>query len=124
VKSVILYSVLILTLVANFMLCIVAANVSQDSTSATLYGINVLTILLLFSTLAIQSYGVKDDITEHRRKTPYMYSIIGTMVASVAIVSIAFSFDRHFSIHFPLIFFLCILPVAVYVYIIKLRDYP
>jgi len=117
------YALLVAIMVLNALLFIISVYYFKETTRATFYGLNVLTVLLLFATLAIQSYGYTGKPDEKRRDTPYMYGVIGVMAGSTLIISATMGFSLAPSIHDFIILLSCIAILAVYVYIIYLRDH-
>jgi len=115
-------ALLVLILLLNAIL-LGACLSNRETTRATFYGLNVITIVLLFGTLAIQSYGYHGKPDEKRRDTPYLYSIIGVMAGVTLIISVTMGFSKAPSINDPMIFLSCVAILAVYVYIIIQRDH-
>jgi peptidoglycan/LPS O-acetylase OafA/YrhL len=117
------YATLILIMLLNALLFITCIYYFKETTRATFYGLNVLTVLLLFGTLLIQSYGYTGRPDEKRRSTPYLYCIIGVMAGTTLLISAVMGFSQTPSINDFIILLSCIAILAVYVYIIMLRDH-
>ena len=121
-KTILSYALLVIIMIANALL-MGACIASGDTTRATFYGFNVITVILLFGTLAVQSYGYRGKPDESRRETPYLYSVIGVMAGVTLILSTALGFGKAPSVNDPIIFLFCVAILVVYVYIIILRDH-
>jgi len=114
---------LALIMVLNAILSAICVYISMDWLRAMFYGINVVVVLLLFCTLAIQSYGYTGKIGEERRQTPYLYSVIGVMMGCTLLLAPVMYLSVSSSINDPVILLSCICILVVYVYIIILRDH-
>ena len=117
------YVIFFLILIVNSLMFFNSINYLKDFLAATLYALNILTIILLFFTLGVQGYFLRKDVSRKPRSMPYSYSFIGMIVACVSIITFVKYFGGNNTIDYPIIFFSCVSIVVVFVYIIILRDH-